>query len=68
MKAELNIWWSKEDQAYLADVPEFPGCIAEGKTREEELVNLNEVRQLWLEAAERENRNIPIPKGRLQFA
>ena len=68
MTAELNIWWCKEHQAYLAEVPEFPGCLADGKTHEEVLVNLNEVTQLWLEAAERENRNIPIPKGRLQFA
>jgi len=68
MKYEVIIWWSEEDQAYLAEVPELPGCVADGADHAEVLKNLSEVARLWIETAERESRPIPSPKGRLQFA
>ena len=68
MKYEVIIWWSEADQAYLAEVPELPGCMADGESHAEVLKNLNEVATLWLETARHENRPIPKPKGRLQFA
>jgi len=68
MKYEIIIWWSEEDQAYLAEIPELPGCMADGVTHAEVLANINEVSTLWLVTAARENRQIPIPKGRLQYA
>lgn len=68
MKYEVIIWWSEEDQAFLAEVPELPGCMADGGSHAEVLASISEVTQLWLETAKRENRPIPPPKGRLQYA
>lgn len=68
MKYEVIMWWSEEDQAYLAEVPELPGCMADGLTHEELLRNLDEVVRLWMDAAQREGQPIPTPKGRLRYA
>jgi predicted RNase H-like HicB family nuclease len=63
-KYETIIFWSDEDQAYLADVPELPGCMAHGATYESALANAKEAIQLWLDTAEEFGDLIPEPKGR----
>jgi len=68
-KYEIIIYWSDEDQAFVADVPELPGCMAHGNTREEALKNINEAIKLWLDTAKEFGDPIPEPAGhRLVFA
>jgi predicted RNase H-like HicB family nuclease len=67
-KYEVIIYWSREDQAFIAEVPELPGCAADGKTRREGLSNAEVVIQEWIETAKELGRPIPSPKGRLVFA
>jgi predicted RNase H-like HicB family nuclease len=68
-KYEVIIFWSDEDEAFIADVPELPGCMTHGSTHSEALQNAEEAVTLWLEAAEEMGREAPQPKGRrLVFA
>ncbi len=67
-KYEIIIYWSDTDEAFIAEVPELPGCAADGKTRQEVLTNIEMVIEQWIETAESLNRSIPEPKGRLLFA
>jgi len=68
-KYEIIIYWSNEDQAFVADVPELPGCMAHGDTQEAALENIKAAMELWIETAREFNDPIPIPKGRrLAFA
>lgn len=67
-KYEVIIHWSDEDQAYIAEVPELSGCMADGATYEEALRNIQVIISEWLEAAVELGREIPIPKGRLTYA
>ena len=67
-KYEVIIYWSKEDQAFIAEVPELQGCAADGATYQEALANVEVVIQEWLETAKELGRPIPQPKGRLLFA
>ena len=68
-KYEIIIFWSAEDDAFVADVPELPGCMAHGATHEEALANVKEAARLWVDAAEEFGDPIPEPKGRrLVFA
>ena len=68
-KYEIIIYWSDEDQAFIADVPELPGCMAHGNTKEEALMNINEAIKLWLDTAKEFGDPIPKPVGRrLVFA
>ena len=67
-KYEVIIYWSAEDNAFIAEVPELPGCAADGKTRREALKNVEVVIREWIETAEELGRPIPQPKGRLVFA
>jgi predicted RNase H-like HicB family nuclease len=63
------ISWSAEDEAYVADVPELPGCVAHGGTQEEALANAKEAAGLWMETARESGDSVPQPKGsRLIFA
>ena len=64
-KYEVIIYWSQEDQAFIAEVPELPGCAADGKSRQEALLNAEVVIQEWIETAKELGRPIPTPKGRL---
>ena len=68
MKYEIIIYWSEEDRAFIAEVPELPGCAADGKTYQETLNNVEVVMQEWIETAKELGRSIPEPKGRLIFA
>ncbi|MCI8388956.1 MAG: type II toxin-antitoxin system HicB family antitoxin [Clostridiales bacterium] len=65
---EIIIYWSDEDNAYIAEVPELPGCMADGKTRAEVVENIEQIIGEWIETAEAEGREIPKPKGRLVYA
>jgi len=67
-KYEVIIYWSEDDQAFVAEVPELPGCAADGKSYQEALKNAEVVIQEWIETAKELGRPIPIPKGRLTFA
>ena len=67
-KYEIIIYWSDEDQAFIAEVPELPGCAADGPTYKEALANAEIVIQEWIETARELNRPVPEPKGRLMFA
>lgn len=67
-KYEVIIYWSDEDQAFIAEVPELPGCAADGPTYKEALANVEVVIQEWIETAKELGRPIPKPKGRLVFA
>ncbi|MEG4845422.1 type II toxin-antitoxin system HicB family antitoxin [Microcoleus sp. F10-C6] len=68
MKYEVIIYWSDEDQAFIAEVPELPGCAADGETYQEALQNLEIIMQEWVETARQLGRSIPQPKNRLMFA
>jgi len=67
-KYELIIYWSDEDQAFIAEVPELPGCAADGKTYKEAVENVEGIIQEWIETAKELGRPIPKPKGRLKYA
>ena len=68
-KYEVIIFWSVEDEAFVAEVPELPGCMAHGATQEEALANAKEAETLWLDTAKEFGDTIPEPKGRrLVFA
>ena len=68
MKYEVIIYWSEEDQAFIAEVPELPGCAADGQNYQEALQNLEIMMQEWIETANALGRPIPQPKGRSMFA
>ena len=63
-KYEIIIFWSSEDDAFVAEVPELPGCMAHGATQEEALANAKGAEQLWLDTAKEFGDPIPQPKGR----
>ncbi|MDD5940496.1 MAG: type II toxin-antitoxin system HicB family antitoxin [Lachnospiraceae bacterium] len=67
-KYERIIYWSNEDNRWLVDVPELPGCMADGDTPEDALRNAEVVIDEWIETARSIGKPIPEPKGRLQFA
>ena len=65
---EIIIYWSEEDERYIAEVPELPGCMADGADRAEVVKNTEIIISEWLETAQLEGREIPVPKGRLVYA
>lgn len=65
---EMIIYWSDEDEAFIAEVPELPGCAADGATYEEAVANARVIIAQWLETAQELERPIPEPRGRLMFA
>ncbi len=68
-KYEIIIFWSEEDQAFIAEAPELPGCMAHGASHEAALSNIRTAMELWIETATEFNDPIPAPKGRrLVFA
>ncbi len=66
-KYEIIIYWSSEDDAYVAEVPELSGCMADGKTYQEALANAERVIHEWVETAKELGRPIPQPTGRLLY-
>lgn len=68
MKYEIILFWSEDDDAYIAEVPELAGCMADGSTAKEALHNVEEIAQEWIETARALGREVPEPKGRLRYA
>ena len=67
-KYEIIIFWSDEDKSFIAEVPELPGCMADGKTYQKALSNAEIIINEWIETAKELGREIPRAKGRLKFA
>ena len=67
-KYEVIIYWSNEDDAFIAEVPELPGCAADGKTYMGALKNVQVIISEWIETAQKLGRAIPEPRGRLAYA
>lgn len=68
IRYEVIIYWSEEDEAFIAEVPELPGCAADGQTYQEALDNVQVVIQEWIDTAKELGRPIPQPRGKLVFA
>lgn len=68
IRYELIIYWSDEDQSFIVEVPELPGCAADGNTYQEAVQNVEVIIQEWIETAQSLGRTIPQPKGRLLYA
>lgn len=67
-KYEVIIYWSEEDNAFIAEVPELPGCMADGKSYQEAVSNAEIIMREWIETAKETGRSIPQAKGRLMYA
>ena len=68
-KYEIILYWSNDDQAFVAEVPELPGCMAHGSDQETALQNVKDAMQFWIERAQELGRSVPEPKGeRLMLA
>jgi len=67
-KYEVIIYWSEDDQAFIAEAPELAGCAADGATYAEALANIQVIIDEWIETAGDLGRSIPEPKGRLMYA
>ena len=67
-KYEIIIFWSDEDNAFVAEVPELPGCMADGQTYQEALSNAQQIIQEWITTAKELGRTVPQPRGRLAYA
>lgn len=65
---EIILYWSEEDQAFIAEVLELAGCMADGHTPAEALKNVEQIIQEWINTAAELGRKIPVPKGRLRYA
>jgi len=65
---EVVIYWSEEDGTYIAEVPELPGCMADGRTYDETIKNAQVMISEWIETAKSQGRDIPQPKGKLAYA
>ena len=68
MKYEVIIYWSKEDNAFIAEVPELPGCAADGATKAKALAAADKIAAEWIETAKSLGRPVPVPRGRLMYA
>ncbi len=67
IKYELIVYWSEEDESFVVEVPELPGCITDGKTYEQAVTNSRQVIEEWIETAHNLGRPVPKPKGRLMY-
>ncbi len=67
-KYEIIIFWSTEDNAFVAEVPELPGCMADGNSYQEALSNAEQIIQEWIDTANELGRPVPEPRGRLAYA
>lgn len=68
MKYEIIIFWSSDDNCFVAEMPELKGCTAHGDTYNEVLIEVQHVATNWLSIAKEKGWKIPEPKGRLVFA
>ena len=67
-KYEIIIFWSEEDNEFIADVPELPGCMASGETYQAALTNAEQIIQEWIDTAKELGQTVPEPKGRSVYA
>lgn len=67
-KYEIILYWSKDDDAVIAEVPELAGCMADGKDYNEALLNIETTIEQWIQTAKELGREIPLPKGKLMYA
>ena len=67
-KYEVIVYWSEDDETYIAEVPELPGCVADGLTYEEAIRNAQVVIAEWIDTAKELGRDVPVPKGKLAYA
>lgn len=67
-KYERIIYWSEQDKRFIVEVPELPGCMADGETAVQALENAEKIIEEWIETAKETGRDIPQPKGKLMFA
>ncbi len=65
---EMIIYWSDEDQSFVVEVPELPGCMADGPTYREAVTNAEKIIEEWIQTATELGREIPAPRGRLRYA
>jgi len=65
---EIIMYWSKEDEAVIAEVPELAGCMADGANYQEALINIEAVIEQWVQTALELGRTVPAPKGKLMYA
>ncbi len=68
MAYKILLYWSEDDKAFIAEIPELSGAMADGKTRQEALLNAELVIDEWIETAQLLGREVPSPKGRLHYA
>lgn len=68
IRYELIVYWSTEDDAFIVEVPELPGCMADGRTYQEAVANAEFIIREWIETAKELGRSIPEPRGRLMYA
>ena len=68
MRYEINLYWSEQDQSFIAEVPDLPGCAADGETYQKALQNVEIIMQEWIETAQELGRKIPEPTQRLMSA
>jgi predicted RNase H-like HicB family nuclease len=68
IRYEMVIYWSDEDNVFIVEVPELPGCMVDGQTYQEAVANAETVIQEWIETAKELGRPVPQPKGRLMYA
>ena len=68
MRYELIIYWSKDDNSFVVEVPELPGCMADGQSYAEAVKNAEEIIEEWIETACKLGRPIPEPRGKLAYA
>lgn len=68
LKYEIIVYWSNEDKSFIAEMPELPGCIADGVSYEEVVKNITVIAEEWIETAKELGREIPVPKGKLYYA
>jgi predicted RNase H-like HicB family nuclease len=68
MKCEVIIYWSREDNAFIAEVPELSGCMADGATKAKALAAAERVAREWIRTARELGRPIPAPRGKLMYA
>jgi predicted RNase H-like HicB family nuclease len=68
IRYELIVYWSKEDNAFVVEVPELPGCMADGATYQAAIANAEVIIQEWIDTAHELGRPIPEPRGRLVYA
>jgi len=68
LRYEVILYWSADDAAFIAEVPELPGCSADGASYREAIENIETVMHQWIDTAKRLERPVPQPRGRLYFA